>query len=181
MKKIFLACLLCILPWSASQAEMKTLFSAGVGQLSWEDDDADFSVDPVNLLFRGGVAFNEYIDVGVEWSTTLIDEKTDNVEFDIDVILVFAKFNLPITESVDLYALGGISSIAMTVNQREGVRVGTFDESGSSFGFGVQYGSRDDGKFMIEYISYFKDDKEFDELGGDFTLSSINFGYIGYF
>ena len=181
MKKIFLACLLFILPWSVSQAEMKTFFSVGLGTVSWEDDTNDFSADPLNLMFRGGVAYNKYIDVGLEWSTTLVDDKKDNVEFDIDSIMVFAKFNLPITESIQLYALGGYSSSDVVVVQRKGVRVGSYDDSGATFGFGAQYGSGDDAKFMDEYISYYQDDEEFGDLGGDFTLSSITFGYVGYF
>ena len=181
MKKIFLVCLLCILPWSVSQAEMKGFFSAGLGLVSWEDDENDFSADPINLMFRGGVAFNKYIDVGVEWSTTLVDDKKDNVEFEVESTMVFAKFNFPVTETIQLYALGGVSSIDLVATQRKGARVGSFDDEGASFGFGAQYGSGDDAKFMVEYLSYYQDDEEFGDLGGDFTLSSITFGYVGYF
>ena len=181
MKKIVLACLLCILPWSVSQAETKALFSASVGQVSWDDDENDFSADPINLFFRGGVALNQYIDLGVEWGTTLVDDKKDNVEFELESIMIFAKANIPISESTQLYALAGVSSVDLIVNQRKGVRVGSYDDEGVGVGVGIQIGSDDTAKFMIEYINYYQDDEEFGNLPGDFSLSSINFGYVGYF
>ena len=181
MKKIFLVCLLCILPWSVSQAETKALFSASVGQVSWDDDENDFSADPINLFFRGGVAFNQYFDVGVEWGTTLVDDKKDNVEFEVETILIFAKANFAVTERIQLYALAGISSVDLIANQRKGTRVGSYEDEGTAVGVGIQFGSDDAARFMVEYINYYQDDEEFDDLGGDFSLSSINFGYVGYF
>lgn len=74
-----------------------------------------------------------------------------------------------------------VSLVDVVVNQRRGVRVGSFDDTGASYGVGVQYGSDETSMFMVEYMSYFQDDEEFDTLLGDFTLSGINFGYTGYF
>jgi len=44
--------------WQASvhYDDEKDFFSAGGGVISWEDSEADFSADPLDVFFRGGVA-----------------------------------------------------------------------------------------------------------------------------
>ena len=181
MKKVLIVCLLCFLPWSASQAEIKGFFGTGAGLINWYNDDSDFSAKPTNVYFRGGVALNSFIDLGVEWSTSLLDDKNDSLDLEVDSTLIFAKLNVPIGDSIQLYGLAGASNITLVATREDDSRLGSFDESGTAVGFGAQFGKAEGSKFSVEYLRYYQDDDEFDSIEGNITVESINIGYIAYF
>ena len=177
MRRTFLACLLFVLSSSCSFAEPAWFFSVSGSLVSFDGQVG--SVEPINASLQGGLSINQYIDIGVESNTTLSDDDISGVDFEVDLLFVFIKAKLPISEGTNLYAVFGSSSVELV--QGSGRSALIRDDSDTGIGFGAQF-LRDggDSAFLIEYISYYDDD-QFDGVSGDTTIDGLNFGYVSYF
>lgn len=167
---------LCFMPFSSGLANSGWIFGAGGGLHSF--DAGSDTVNPANIFFRAALAVNEYIEIGAEISTTLIDDDIDSVDFDIDTTFVFIKGNVYLDNGIVIYAMLGNSSIEIA--ERRGNSTINTDDADVGFGFGVQFGRINQSAYTIDFINYYDDD-EFDRVVGDTTLNSLNFGYVSYF
>jgi hypothetical protein len=176
MKKVLLLSMLCFLPFSSVQADVRWFFGGGAGLVTF-DDSVD-EVEPINGLVRAGLGVNQYFDIGIERSVTVIDDDIDGVDFDVDMTFIFVKGNLPINDTTKLYLMVGKADVEITGSL--GNFSASFDDSDTAFGVGLQFESGESGGYFVDYISYY-DDSEFDGVAADITTDSLNFGYIAYF
>ncbi len=175
----------------AAMAGLLLLFSAaansatgfmGISGSFLSFDDGVEPIEPINIAIRAGMALNEYIELGGEYSLTMIPDTftfgSFEIDYDVDTTFLFVKANLPIGGGSKLYILGGATHVTVT-----GATTGAsaeIDDSGTAIGFGLQVPSEDNGYFAFEYVTYY-DDSEFDGFNGDFLLTGFNLVYVGYF
>ena len=176
MKKIVLAILLGLTPFSVSQADKGWFLGGGGGFMTF--DDGFDSVDPLNLFVRGGYSFGQYFEIGGEYSFTLSSDSVGPVDFDVDTTFVFLKGKLPVSDSTQLYALVGPSTVDLTGSL--GNVSASFDDSGTGVGVGVQFQTSGSTYFHIDYIKYYDDD-QFDNVRADVSVDAINIGFVNYF
>ena len=177
MHKILFTFLIFLLPSSHSFAEPAWYFSVAGSFVSFDGQDG--TVDPINASLQGGLSINQYLDIGVESNTTLSDDDISGVDFEVDIIFVYVRAKMQISENTDIYALFGSSSVELV--QGSGRSALIMDDSDTGFGFGAQFFRDGRGSaYLIEYISYYDDD-QFDGVSSDTTVDGINFGYVQYF
>lgn len=176
MKRILLICLLAILPYSVSHAQPGWFFGVGGGFVSF-DDNVD-TVEPVNLVLRGGLALNEWIEIGVEAGNTLADDDVSGVDYTVDTTFIFIKANLNLSDRTRIYAMIGKSSVEIT-SSAGGTSLG-FDDGDTGIGFGAQFTLSPNSSYFVDYTSYYDDD-QFDGIPGDVTVDGLNIGYLSYF
>lgn len=154
----------------------------GIGGSFMSFDDGFEPIEPINISLRAGIAINEYIELGGEYSLTMIPDTftlgTFEIDYDVDTTFLFVKANLPIGGGSKLYVMGGATKVTVTVSA--GGASGDIDDSGTGLGFGLQVPTDNDGYFAFEYVTYYDDD-EFDGIAGDFLLTGLNLVYVGYF
>lgn len=176
MKRILLICLLAILPYSVSHAQPGWFFGVGGGFVSF-DDSVD-SVEPVNLVLRGGLALSEFIEIGAESSTTFVEDDFMGVDYTVDTTFIFIKANLNLSERTRIYAMIGKSSVELA--RGVGSTSVVFDDGDTGFGFGAQFTLNQNSAYFVDYISYYDDD-QFDGIPADVTVDGLNIGYLAYF
>lgn len=168
MKKFFFIVALSILPLSITQADVRWFIGGGGALVSFDDGTND--VRPTNVFFRGGLSIIEYLDVGIEVSSTLISDDLSGVDFDVDTSLVYIKGNLPINDDFKLYALIGRSNVELTGNLSN-VSVSR-DGNDTGYGFGFEYDFNNSLSLSADYIRYF------DDSSIDLTSDALNVGVI---
>ncbi len=142
-------------------------FLGGGGALVSFDDGID-EINPTNAFIRGGVALNQYIDLGVEFSFTLIPDELSGVDFDVDTTFFYLKGNLPVGERAKLYVLFGSSDVELTASV--GNASLTADDHDTGIGAGIEYQLRDSLFFTADYINYFDD--------AGVTSDAVNVGVV---
>lgn len=173
MKRILLICLLAILPYSVSHAQPGWFFGVGGGLVSFDD-----SVEPVNLVLRGGLALNEWIEIGAEAGNTLAEDDVSGIDYNVGTTFIFIKANLNLSEHTQIYAMVGKSSVELAKGVGSASVVS--DDGDTGIGFGAQFSLNSNSAYFIDYISYYDDD-QFDGVPGDVTVDGLNIGYLTYF
>lgn len=176
MKRVLLICLLTLTPYSVSHGQPGWFFGVGGGFVSF-DNSVD-SVEPVNLVLRGGLALNDFIEIGAEVGNNLAEDDVSGVDYTVDGTFIFIKANLNLSEGTRVYAMIGKSSIELT--QGAGSASVVFDDSDTGIGFGLQFTLSPKSSYFVDYISYYDDD-QFDSIPGDITVDGLNIGYLSYF
>lgn len=175
-KRYVVGLLFNLLLFNNSYADDGLFIGAGAGLVGF-DDEVDV-VDTGNLYFRLGYSFGEYIDIGADYSFTLLTDDINDVDHDLDIAFAYIKGNIPLSENSKLYLMLGATRVKIT----EGVRFGSssFEDDGSGVGIGIQVNSDDESYFTAEYVVYYDDD-EFDDVDVDVISGGANFGFITYF
>jgi OOP family OmpA-OmpF porin len=102
--------------------------------------------DTGGVLLRGGYDFNKYL--GLEARAMVTSYQSDGGK--IQHVGAFVKPMYPVTDEVNLYALGGLAKTTTVGSMRK------TDVTGLAFGGGVEYDLSDDKKKDAKY------DREFD-------------------
>ena len=132
-------------------------------------DDSVDKVSPLNAYAKGGFAFNQYFDAGLEASVTLIPDEVYSVDFDVNIVTIFMRVGAPVNDTTKIYAQIGNSNTEVTGTY--GGYSLSVDDSDTSMAFGVQidFGSNNT-YFDINYSSYF------DDSGAEATAFNIGVG-----
>lgn len=177
MKKVLLAGLLgCFQSFNCSYADSGWFAGGGGGLISF-DDEVDV-VDTGNLYLRLGYSLGDYVDIGVDYSATLITDDINDVDHDLDIAFAYIKGNIPINDSSKLYLMLGATRVKLTEAVRSSSN--SFEDDGSGLGIGVQVQNNKGSYYTAEYLIYYDDD-QFDNFDADVVTSGLNFGFVRYF
>lgn len=169
MKKVKSLMLFSLL-FSASIGAENAYFGAGYHFGAYDETGVP-EANPGAIQLRMGKYVNE--SVAVE-GRVLLGASSDTVEFlgtDIEVdiknaLSVFVKADLPLSESGNFYGLLGFSK-----GKLEATALGSTlsaDDSGLSYGMGIELGLTDNLYFSGEYIMYLSED--------DYDYNAFNLG-----
>ena len=117
-------------------------------------DDAGISYSPLNAYAKGGYAFNQYIDVGLEASATIIPDEISSIDIAVNIVTFFLRAGLPIDDTARIYAQIGQSNteLSLTIGNVEG----SIDDTDSSIAFGIEINLGNQNSYVdINYSSYF--------------------------
>lgn len=177
MKNYLMAGLLfCLLAFNNSYADSGWFVGGGGGLVSF-DDEVDV-VDTGNLYLRLGYSLGGFIDIGFDYSFTILTDDINDVDHDLDIAFAYVKGNIPISDTSKLYLMLGATKVKLT----EGIRNSSdsFEDDGRGFGIGIQVQNDNASSYTAEYLIYY-DDEEFDGFNVDVVSSSFNLGFIRYF
>jgi len=145
-------------------------YAGGGGSLVKFDDSVD-TVDPLNIFFRVGYAPSTYFDVGGEYNFTLLSDEFRGVDFDVNILTLYVRGKVPVSDSARLYVLLGSANVELVAS------VDAFqasaDEDDTAIGFGVENKLESGHYSTIGYTRYFDDN--------GITATGINFGIVSYF
>ncbi len=200
MKKFFFIIALSILPLSITQADVRWFIGGGGGYVSTDITDINSGTETmvfgdantVNAYFRGGLSINDYLDFGIELNRTLTSDETQNstitattnqsanIDLDTNIIFLYVKGNLPITDDFKLYGLIGFSDFELVRSNSSDTSLtenGTDSDDDIGYGFGFEYDFNNSLSLSADYIRYFNDNS-FDSSIVGVTVDSLNIGVI---
>jgi len=183
MKKALIACLTLLVSLPAAQANEEGgwfFFGAGIGLYRLDGGGED--AKPINSSFRAGINLNRFLDIGVEFSTSLADDEIDGFDFEIETKFAYAKLNYQLNDTIKMYVLGGVTDVELTTTLPQpvlGQSKVKNDDTGAGIGAGIEFRQDGNAAITLEYVNYFDD--ELDDTGNDFFVDSINLGLLWYF
>jgi opacity protein-like surface antigen len=175
--------LLASLSQSIAQADSNQGLYYGVQllQLNYEEDDVP-DLEPTALVFRLGTMLNETFGVegrigaGLSKDDTSFDHPNlGNVDFEVELehfIGIYGVAQTRLGKSASIYGLLGLTSaqVEKSIDTRNISGSVSEDESGISFGVGVNFGTSDKYRFSVEYMSYLDED--------EFSIDSLSLGVV---
>ena len=176
IKNALLAGFLAFNPFSPVLAEPGWFFGVGGGVVGF--DRAGDTIQPANLVLRGGLALNEFVEVGVEASQTEADDKVGGVDYDVDSHFIFLRLNLDLGETLGMYAMVGPTSIELT-GRTAGIP-GSADDRGVGFGVGARFRRSGRSALFVDYLRYYDGDS-FDGAPGSVLVEGLNAGFFSRF
>jgi len=146
---------------------------AGVGMGFVTFDDGYDTINPANLVLRGGYEINDYFDLGMESSVTIISDELDgfrSVDLDVNIFTIYARLKAPVNENFKLYAQIGQSNTELEASNNYAT-VST-DDDDTSIAFGAEFNVGDNKRNYIDlnFASYY------DEY--DIESSGVNIVYV---
>ena len=172
MKKILLVITLALFYSSISYAasEGDTYGGLQYALVTYDEDGVD-EAEPTALVGRYGQFVNDNISVEGRFGFGLQDDTVNVLGIDVDVEVdtffgVYGVFHASSNSDTSFYGVLGFTKGEVTASAG-GISVSE-DDSGLSYGFGVDFNS-----FNIEYMLYL--DEDF------YEVSAISFGYNTYF
>ena len=183
MKKVLCAVILSSLFLSMNSfagSEGQSYFGASYHMGTYEEDGLP-SADLTGLNIKGGAYIAD--NVAVEGRYTLgMDSDTvsvfvpgfGNVDVELELdsaISIFVKGDLPVSNAANIYGLIGFTKAELTATVLGSSY--TDDDSGLSYGFGVEAAINDDMFINGEYIMYLDED--------DYEYTGINIGITKLF
>ena len=161
-----------------SNAYAGWFLSFGLGQV--EFDDGIDQETQAHLASRGGYAFNDYFDIGVDLNLSVGSTKDDD-DFNIQTSYFFIRTNLPIDNDYRLYLMAGVTHVELQNYTFVGNPVELKSQSGEGYGIGLQIPLKENNTyFAVEYINYLDED-EFDGESVDVTVDAINLRWVAYY
>ncbi len=159
-------------------ASEKTYIGAQYATGTYSDDVLEEmnlgDISPTALIARLGVHLNNNVSIETRYGIGLQSDSINvmglDIFLDLDSLLgVYAVGRLNPEEVLTVYGVMGFTNAEATVSAPGFVPV-TVDESGFSFGAGVEVSVDDNFAFNIEYMQYLNKD--------DFTFSAIGLGAV---
>lgn len=166
MKNLIIG-LLALVSFSVN-AEVGGYWSLG-GSFVDFDDGVD-TVSPTNIYGRLGYDFNEYIGVGFDFGTSLIEDDLFGVDFGVDTTFLFLKGSVNVSDTTKIYAMVGPSNVELTASLSN-VTFST-DDDDTGIGFGIQFALDKSTAVHVEHITFFDKD--------DVEVTGLNIGFVGY-
>ena len=167
-----------ILSLVCSSAFAGLFLSFGVGHVEFDDDDDKES--QFQFASRGGYAFNDYFDIGVDLNLSLGSTKDDD-DFNIETSYLFVRTNLPINNEYRLYLMAGVTHVELQNYTLAGFSRELKSQSGNGYGIGLQIPMKENNAyFAIEYVNYLDED-EFDGEPVDVTVDALNLRFTYYY
>jgi len=174
MKGILMASIFSgLLSLSPAQADSQWFFGVGGALVSF-DDTSNSEDETGNIYLRSGMAWNKRVEVGIEFSTTLSEDRSGRSDIEIDTTLIFIKGNIIRESGYKVFIIGGASNVKRTD------RGFSRDDNDFSFGIGAQFNFSDDSAFEIEHMTYYSGSR-FDTFNNQTRVEALKFGYVGYF
>jgi len=183
------AIFLLMLAYSAVQAEsnVQAIFELGITRASF--DDQVVAGDSSNLEFALAVSYMSIIEFGY---TSIIDLANASMDTDAGIQsedgfyasgkMYYLRGSIPLTNSVDIFALAGRSNVTVEATSTYGcfffcgdVLTTTsesnylHEESGMALGVGIGFNTMENRQLIIQYIDY--------NYGGEFDFKVFTLGY----
>jgi len=157
--------------FSTSTIAENWYFGGGLGSMKL-DDGVD-TLSPKNLYLRGGYAFNENFEIGLESSSTISSDQLSeapDVDFDVDAVTFYLRLGMPVSEGIKVYGQVGRSNTEITA-EFNGFEVSD-DDNDMMYGLGAEIDLGDNSTYIaLNYSNYYDDD--------NFDISAFNIG-IGF-
>ena len=123
------------------------------------------------LSLQAGYKFNPYIAVEGRYVMTLGDPKdvrgVDPVDADITVWSIYVKPIYPVAPEFDIYGLIGYAG----TNAEDRGNLFNVDESGFSWGAGIEYSITEEFSVFVDYLVFYDDSRTYDNV-----IDSNNYG-----
>ena len=178
-----------MLAYSAVQAEsnVQAIFELGITRASF--DDQVVAGDSSNLEFALAVSYMSIIEFGY---TSIIDLANASMDTDAGIQsedgfyasgkMYYLRGSIPLTNSVDIFALTGRSNVTVEATSTYGcfffcgdVLTTTsesnylHEESGMALGVGIGFNTMENRQLIIQYVDY--------NYGGEFDFKVFTLGY----
>ena len=135
-------------------------------------DESVDTLSPKNLYLRGGYAFNENFDIGLESSVTISSDQISDVpdvDFDVDTVTFYLRLGMPVTEGVKIYGQLGRTNSEITA-EYNGFEVSD-DDNDTMYGLGAEIDVGSNTTYLaLNYSKYFDDD------GVDISAFNVGLG-----
>lgn len=153
MKKSYL--LAFILPFIAAPVSAEKIYVDVGGSLVNFDDGVD-TISPFNIFGRVGYKFHENVNIGAEASVTLVPDELLGVDLSVDIITVYLRGVLPLSQTASLFLQLGSSNTELT-GEVGSISVSA-DDTDTSIGAGAEFSLNEKAYITISYTTYNNND-----------------------
>lgn len=130
------------------------------------EDSAGDSVSPKNIGLRLGHHFNENIGIELQGQFTVLEDEISDVDFSAEILGLYLTAGAPVSDAVTLYVLGGLSNVELGA-EFGGVSASADDETGPSYGVGIDYRLNSERSFTFRYMQYLEEESAlYDDVSG---------------
>lgn len=170
-----------------SESNVQVIFELGVTRASF--DDQVVAGDSINLEWGLAVSYKSIIELGYTSIIDLANASMDNESgirsedgFYASGKMYYLRGSIPLTKSVDIFALAGRSKFAVEATSTYGCffLCGDFlttttesnylnEESGMALGVGMGFITAENRQLIIQYVDY--------DYGGEFDFKVFTLGY----
>lgn len=170
-----------------SESNVQVIFELGVTRASF--DDQVVAGDSINLEWGLAVSYKSIIELGYTSIIDLANASMDNESgirsedgFYASGKMYYLRGSIPLTKSVDIFALAGRSKFAVEATSTYGCLFlcGDFlttttesnylnEESGMALGVGMGFITAENRQLIIQYVDY--------DYGGEFDFKVFTLGY----
>ncbi len=138
-----------------------------VGRDIGSDLDEEGKYDDM-LGIEAHVAFG--VDVVSDEAEEIVDNEIVNTTADTDIVYgLYVRGNAPISDSLMIYGLLGYGAAEVTIDFDNGDKV-ELDESGVSYGLGVQFDLNETLALGVDWVAF--------DLGDDVDFYTVNAGVV---
>ena len=144
-------------------------------------------MDQTMITLHAGYSINEHLSIeGRYWiatsdadtSISYRDTAFPNDNFDVSGDFdddskawgVYLKPMYPISDTFTVYGLVGYGNVKLDIEDISG------DDDGLQWGLGASYNFNQDFAVYVDYVSLYDDDSSVDDIPGNFSINSWNFG-----
>jgi opacity protein-like surface antigen len=150
------------------------IIGAGYQKGIYKEEDFD-SASPSQIQFKIGKEITDNFVLRFDYYVGLSDDSIevfgDTVEIEVDSAWsVLAQPKLPLNDQASVYGLVGFSSGKLTVSVPEYDYSASDDDSGVSFGAGIEFNIDQGVGLYAEYVSYLRDE-DYDYFGFNLGVS----------
>lgn len=143
------------------------------------DDDLASGIDPTAIVFRFVPAtdnlfgYEGRLGLGISEGSDTIDSAFGRGELEVDVhtlLGLYLNTRSSIGDLVSVYGVIGFSWVRYDLIFNDTPLLYAEDESGLSYGFGIDLGKQDSVRFNLEFMQYLDKD--------DFDVSAVSLGVV---
>lgn len=178
MKKTAVALLAALASTTAlADTAGETYIGGQFAQITY-DEDGFSEAEPTALIGRLGYFFADHFAIEARLGFGLSDDSINASGFDVDVevdsmVGFYGLGNLPLNDVFSVYALAGLTRGELTADVDGYDASATADDSGFSYGAGVQARFNESVSAHVEYMSYLDE--------SDYSVSGLAVGLNVHF